>query len=75
MITLQPQSFRVLQYLVANPGRLISKEEELFDRIWGEAVVTDDSPAQCLVDIRRALAMRAGTRVRTLPRRGYLFNA
>jgi DNA-binding winged helix-turn-helix (wHTH) protein len=34
-ITLRPQSFRVLQYLAANPGRLISKEE-LFDRIWGE---------------------------------------
>ena len=73
-ITLRPQSFRVLQYLAANPGRLISKEE-LFDRIWGEAVVTDDSLAQCLVDIRRALGDEGRHAVRTLPRRGYLFNA
>jgi TolB-like protein/DNA-binding winged helix-turn-helix (wHTH) protein len=73
-ITLRPQSFRVLQYLVANPDRLISKEE-LFDRIWGEAVVTDDSLAQCLVDIRRALGDEGRQAVRTLPRRGYLFSA
>jgi DNA-binding winged helix-turn-helix (wHTH) protein len=73
-ITLRPQSFRVLQYLVANPDRLISKEE-LFERIWGEAVVTDDSLAQCLVDIRRALGDEGRQAVRTLPRRGYLFSA
>ncbi|HBQ41747.1 MAG TPA: transcriptional regulator, CadC, partial [Halieaceae bacterium] len=73
-ITLRPQSFRVLQYLVANPDRLISKEE-LFDRIWGEAVVTDDSLAQCLVDIRRALGDEGRHAVRTQPRRGYLFSA
>jgi len=71
---LRPQSFRVLQHLAANPDRLVGKEE-LFDAIWGDAVVTDDSLAQCLVDIRRALGDRGRQVIRTVPRRGYIFAA
>jgi len=72
--TLRPQSFRVLHYLLSHPDRLVSKQE-LFEQIWGEAVVTDDSLAQCLVDIRRALGESGRGAVKTVPRRGYLFQA
>ncbi len=72
--TLRPQSFRVLHYLLNHPDRLVSKQE-LFEQIWGEAVVTDDSLAQCLVDIRRALGESGRRAVKTVPRRGYLFQA
>ena len=71
-IHLRPQSFRVLEYLVRNAGRLVTRRE-LMDAVWGPAVVTDDSLTQCLVDIRRALADEASGAVRTVPRRGFVF--
>ena len=71
-VVLRPQSVMVLQVLLENHGRLVSKDE-LHDRVWGQKAVTDDSLAQCLVDIRRALRDTDKKLVRTLPRRGYLF--
>src|SRR5690606_28535650 len=70
---LRPQSFRVLCYLVENRGRLLSKKE-LLDAIWGRTVVTEGSLTQCLIDIRRALGDASRELVRTVPRRGYLFD-
>ena len=71
-IPLRPKSFDVLVYLVRNRGRLITREE-LLQTLWAEVVVTPDSVAQCLVDIRRALADTDGETVRTVPRRGVIF--
>jgi len=71
-IHLRPQSFRVLEYLVRNAGRLVTRRE-LMDAVWGPAVVTDDSLTQCLIDIRRALGDEASGAVRTVPRRGFVF--
>lgn len=53
-IKLRPKSYQVLCYLVEHAGRLVSKDE-LFDAVWGQTVVTEDSLTQCLVEIRRAL--------------------
>ena len=64
----------VLQVLLENHGRLVSKGE-LHDQVWGQKAVTDDSLAQCLVEIRRALHDTDKSLVRTLPRRGYRFEA
>ena len=71
-ISLRPQSFQVLTYLVENRGQLVTKQA-LFDSVWGDTVVTDDSLTQCLVEIRKALGQRGRHLVRTLPRRGYIF--
>jgi len=73
-VFLRPQSVMVLQVLLENHGRLVSKDE-LHDRVWGRKAVTDDSLAQCLVDIRRALRDTDRKLIRTLPRRGYSFEA
>ena len=73
-VDLRPQSVMVLQVLLENHGRLVSKDE-LHDQVWGQKAVTDDSLAQCLVDIRRALRDTDRKIVRTLPRRGYMFEA
>jgi TolB-like protein/DNA-binding winged helix-turn-helix (wHTH) protein/Tfp pilus assembly protein PilF len=70
---LRPKSFEVLSYLVRNCGRLVSREE-LLEAIWGRAVVTEDSLTQCLVDIRRALGAEGRETIRTVPRRGYIFD-
>jgi TolB-like protein/DNA-binding winged helix-turn-helix (wHTH) protein/Flp pilus assembly protein TadD len=72
-IRLRPKSFQLLLCLVRNQGRLVSRSE-LFEAVWGNAAVTDDSLTQCLVEIRRALGDASRQMVRTVPRRGYLFD-
>jgi DNA-binding winged helix-turn-helix (wHTH) protein len=70
---LRPKSFDVLHYLVQHPQRLVSREE-LLRAAWPGVVVTDDSLTQCLIEIRKALDDREKSIVRTVPRRGYLFD-
>lgn len=72
-IHLRRQAFGVLQYLAENAGRLVSKDE-IFEAVWGKTVVTDDSLTQCLVEIRRALGNESRETIRTVPRRGYVFD-
>jgi len=71
-IKLRPKSFEVLKYLVENGGRLITKDE-LIQVVWQGMAVTDDSLVQCLKDIRHALDDKAQTYIKTVPRRGYIF--
>jgi len=73
-IKLRPKSFETLRHLVENGGRLISKNE-LIEAVWPDTSVTDDSLVQCLIDIRRALGKEGQQIVRTVPRRGYIFEA
>ena len=71
-LPLRPQSFAVLSYLLQKPGVLVSKKE-LLDAIWGNKAVTDDSLTHCLIDIRRAIGDDAHEMIRTVPRRGFIF--
>ncbi len=73
-VPLRPKCFAVLSYLIENHGRLVSKDE-LFEAIWPDTVVTDDSLTQCLIQIRKAIGDDHRTLIRTVPRRGYLFEA
>jgi TolB-like protein len=70
--TLRPKSFALLRLFVENPGRLIDRYE-IMETVWPGVFVTDDSIAQCMSDIRRALGDRNQSLLRTLPRRGFLF--
>lgn len=72
-VRLRPRTFDVLVYLVRNAGRLIPKQE-LFEAVWGDVAVTDDSLVQCLVEIRKALDGSPEI-VKTIRGRGYLFDA
>ena len=72
-IHLRPKSFEVLRVLVESAGRMVSKDE-LIQTVWGNGTASDDSLTQCLIDVRRALGDRDRTIVRTVPRRGYLFD-
>jgi TolB-like protein len=69
---LRPKSFALLRLFVENPGRLIDRDE-IMETIWPGVFVTDDSIAQCISDIRRALGDSDQGLLRTLPRRGFLF--
>src|SRR6516165_11482437 len=70
--TLRPKSFALLRLFVENAGRLIDRDE-ILHAVWPGVFVTDDSIAQCVRDIRRALGDNDQRLLRTLPRRGYRF--
>ena len=69
---LRPKSFALLRLFAENPGRLIDRDE-IMETVWPGVFVTDDSIAQCVSDIRRALGDGDQSLLRTLPRRGFLF--
>jgi TolB-like protein/DNA-binding winged helix-turn-helix (wHTH) protein/Tfp pilus assembly protein PilF len=72
-IKLKPKPFEVLVYLIDNPGRLI-KKAELIQVLWPDTAVTDDSLVQCIGDVRRALGDDTQKIIRTVTRRGYIFD-
>jgi len=73
-IKLRHKSFEALRYLVEHHGRLVSKAE-MIQALWPDAFVTDDSLVQCLIEVRRALGDEERHYVRTILRRGYIFDA
>jgi TolB-like protein/DNA-binding winged helix-turn-helix (wHTH) protein/tetratricopeptide (TPR) repeat protein len=72
-VDLRPKAFDVLRLLVERHGRLVTKQE-LLDAVWGRVVVTEGSVAKCLIEIRRALDDGAQKSIKTVPRRGYIFD-
>ena len=72
-IKLRPKSFEMLSHLVERQGLLVTKDE-LLDAIWGRTVVTEDAITHCVTDIRRALDDQSQEALRTIPRRGYIFD-
>jgi len=71
-IELRPKSFALLRYLVENAGRLVPKDE-LIKAVWPKVIVTDESLARCVSDVRKALGDADRRIVKTMTRRGYLF--
>ena len=72
-VRLRPKSFDVLCHLAEHRGRLVTKSE-LMEAVWGRTVVTEGSMTQCVIDIRRALGPQARRMLRTVPRRGFIFD-
>src|SRR5258708_36267236 len=73
-VELRPKSFEVLRYLAEHPGRVISKEE-VIAAVWPDVVVTDDSLIRCISEVRRAIGDEDQATIKTVPRRGHLFQA
>jgi DNA-binding winged helix-turn-helix (wHTH) protein len=73
-LALRPKAFDVLRYLVERAGRLATKDE-LVSAVWPDVIVSDDSLAQCIRDIRKVLGDDGDRFIKTLPRRGYMFVA
>jgi adenylate cyclase len=73
-IALRRKSFELLRYLVENPDRLVTKDE-LFKAIWPNVVVTDESLAHCVSEVRQAIGDSKQVIIATVPRRGYRFAA
>lgn len=68
---LRPKSYRLLEVLCERRGELVSKDD-LVREVWPDVIVSDDSLAHCVSDIRRALGPDAAKLLRTVPRRGYI---
>lgn len=73
-VPLRRQSFDVLVHLLQRPNRIVSKDE-LLDAVWGDVVVTDGSLKHCMMEIRAAIDDSEHKIVRTVARRGYIFEA
>jgi adenylate cyclase len=59
--------------LIDHPERVVSKEE-LLEAAWPDVTVGEDSLAQCITEIRRALGPTGRDVIKTVQRRGYLLS-
>lgn len=66
-----PKAFEVLAYLVANPGRVVTKAE-LLKAVWPDSFVEESNLAQHISWLRKALGDRSDL-IDTVPGRGYQF--
>jgi DNA-binding winged helix-turn-helix (wHTH) protein len=74
IVPVRPKTFELLAFLVRNPGRVLSKDE-LLQAVWPSTIVTEDSLTQCIRDVRKCIGDETQSLVRTVPRRGYMFQA
>jgi formylglycine-generating enzyme required for sulfatase activity/DNA-binding winged helix-turn-helix (wHTH) protein len=73
-IDLRPKTFEVLCYLAENAARLVPKQE-LFEAVWPNVTVCDDSLVQCIRELRQKLGDDDRRLIKTVSRRGYLLDA
>ena len=73
-VELRPKSLKVLHYLAARPGQLVTKGE-LFERVWSGRVVSESGLRLCVREIRAALEDNAGAPqyLETVVGRGYRY--
>jgi len=72
-IDLRPKAFAVLHHLAKNAGRLVPKQE-LYQAVWPDVVVCDDSLVQCIRQLRDKLGDEGHRLIKTVHRRGYLLD-
>jgi DNA-binding winged helix-turn-helix (wHTH) protein/Tol biopolymer transport system component len=75
-VTLPPRALAVLDCLLESPGAVVTKEE-LIDRVWESAIVTETSLTQAISLLRSALGddSQEPRFIKTVHRRGYRFVA
>jgi DNA-binding winged helix-turn-helix (wHTH) protein len=74
LLPVEPKGFRVLVYLLRNPGRLVPKNE-LLNAGWGETAATENSLTRNIALLRRLLEdeTRAPRYIETVSTAGYRF--
>ncbi len=73
-VALRPKTLALLSHLAERAGSVVGKQE-LLDAVWPGLIVTDDSLTQAISELRGALGDREQKLIRTISRRGYLFDA
>ena len=76
LVDVQPQVFSVIEYLMINRDRVVTKEE-LLDNIWGDRFVSESTLTSRVKAVRQALGDDGTAQqvVRTVHGRGYRFIA
>ena len=75
-IHLKPVVLKLLIYLIANRGRLVTREE-LMDTVWGDTVISESALTKAAARLRKALGDDSATHryLETVHSRGYRFVA
>jgi eukaryotic-like serine/threonine-protein kinase len=75
-VSVEPKALRLLIYLIQNRSRLVSKQE-LLDKVWPDAMVTENVLTREIVLLRKALNedSRVPRYIETVPTVGYRFVA
>ena len=75
-VKVEPTAFRVLLYLLRNPGRLVTKEE-IMAAVWPNTTVSDNSLTRSVATVRRVLddSSREPRFIATVQTLGYRFLA
>ena len=73
-IHVEPQTFDVLQYLVANRERVVSKDD-LIAAVWEGRIVSESTLSSSITTVRKAVgdSSEAQRFIRTIPRKGFRF--
>jgi adenylate cyclase len=76
VVAVEPQVFNVLEYLIANRDRIVSKDE-LIDAVWDGRAISDGALNSRMNSVRRAVGDDGKTQavIKTIPRRGFRFVA
>jgi len=53
-LPVEPKAFRVLLFLLRNPGRLV-KKDEILNAVWNDCSVSDNSLTRSIATLRRLL--------------------
>ena len=71
-IRLGPVNMQVLVALLENEGQVLSRND-IFDRVWKNQVISDDTLTRCISDLRSQLKILSSTQkfIETIPKRGY----
>ena len=75
-LPVEPKAYKVLQFLLHNPGRVIPKDE-LLDAVWNDCEVSESSLTRSIAILRRLLGddVREPRYIATVPTVGYRFVA
>ena len=73
LIRLAPKVFETLLLLVENNGKILSKDE-MMDGIWKDSFVEEGNLTQNIYTLRRIFGRR-NKFIKTIPKRGYIFEA
>ena len=72
-VLLRAKSSRVLAFLIERAGQLVSRDA-IFEFVWADLEVSDDSLTQCISGIRRAIGDSGHKVLQTVSKRGYILN-
>jgi Tol biopolymer transport system component/DNA-binding winged helix-turn-helix (wHTH) protein len=74
VLSLEPKVFKVLQFLLHHPGRVVTKDE-LLDAVWNDCSVSESSLTRSVATLRRVLGddIHEPRYIATVPTIGYRF--